>query len=126
MLASRRKLARTVVDRMETHGYKTALSELAAYILTHRLKGGAKMIISDIEAELASRGRVVARVVSARPLDDELRDALRTLVTNHTDAQEVVLREQINPELIGGLQLSAAGYELDASIASKIKQLRTL
>jgi F0F1-type ATP synthase delta subunit len=126
MIASRRKLAKTVVDRMETLGAKQALNELAAYILVHHLKSSVKMIVSDVEAELASRGRVVARVVSARPLDDELRASLRELVANHANATEVALHEELNPELIGGLQLSAAGYELDTSIASKIKQLSTL
>lgn len=126
MAISRRKLAATVVDRMEKLGSTQAMQELAAYIIDHRLTGSAPMIISDIEAELASRGRVVADVVSARPLDATLRDHIRALVTRQTDAADVTLREAVNPELIGGIQLRAGGYELDSTIATKIKRLKTL
>jgi F-type H+-transporting ATPase subunit delta len=126
MVASRRKLAKTVVDRMEKLGSKQALNELAAYMITHHQTGDAPIIVSDIEAELASRGRVVADVISARPLDVTLRDQLSKLVAKHTNASEVTLREEVDPELIGGVQLRAGGYELDSTIATKIKRLKTL
>jgi len=126
MVVSRRKLVQTIVDRMESHGSKAALSELAAYIVVNRLGKQTELIVSDIERELAARGRVVADVTAARPLDDSTRKLLLDYVKQHTDSSDVTLREHIDASLIGGVLVNAGGHQLDTTIKSKLKRLKTL
>lgn len=126
MLASRRKLARTVVDRMESIGQKQALQELAAYIVDHRLQNQSELITNDIERELAARGRVVADVTTARPLDDSARAAVLEYIRKATNAQDVSLRESTDAALIGGVRIDTGTHQLDTTIETKLKRLRTL
>lgn len=126
MMVSRRKLVRTVVDRIESQGSKTALKELAAYIVAHRITKQTELIINDLERELAARGRVVADAYAARPLDDSTRKVVLDYVKKQTDARDVVLREHIDESLIGGVLVQAGGHQLDTTIKTKLKRLKTL
>ena len=126
MVVSRRKLVRVVVDRMESQGSKQALNELAAYIVTNRLGKQAELIISDIERELAARGRVVADVSAARPLDDSTRAVVLEYVKQHTNARDITLREHTDESLIGGVLINTGGLQLDTTIKTKLKRLKTL
>ena len=126
MLASRRKLALTVVDRMESIGQKKALQELAAYIVEHHLQNQSELITNDIERELAARGRVVASVTTARPLDDSTRATVLGYIREQTNAQDVTLRESIDASLIGGVRIDTGTHQLDTTIATKLKRLKTL
>jgi F0F1-type ATP synthase delta subunit len=126
MVVSRRKLVHTVVDRMQSQGSKPALRELAAYIVTNRLGKQAELIVSDIERELAARGRVVADVTAARPLDDSTRKVLLDYVKKHTDSSDVTLREHTDESIIGGVLVNAGGHQLDTTIKTKLKRLKVL
>jgi len=127
MAVSRRKLVRVVVDRMESHGSELALRELAAYIVAHHMAKQAQLIINDLERELAARGRVVADVSTARPLDDSARKVVLDYIRTHTDAKkDVALREHIDESLIGGVLVRAGGHELDTTIKTKLKRLQGL
>lgn len=126
MLASRRKLAQTVVDRMESLGSKKALQELAAYIITNRLQNQSELIIDDLERELAARGRVVANVTTARPLDGSTRAAVLDYIRKQTDATDVEMRESTDASLIGGVLIDTGTHQLDTTIATKLKRLKTL
>lgn len=64
-------------------------------------------------------GRSVALVTSAVPLDD----ALRGLVIERLSAvlnREVVLREQVDPALIGGLLIRVGDVVYDSSVAGRL------
>lgn len=126
MAASRRKLVRAVVDRMESEGSAAALHELAAYIVLHRLTKQTELIISDIERELAARGRVVADVTTARPLDDSTRSVVLAYVKELQSSKDVNLREHIDESLIGGVLINSGGHQLDTTIKTKLKRLKTL
>lgn len=126
MLASRRKLARTVVDRMESIGQAKALQELAAYIVTNHLQKQSELILNDLERELAARGRVVADVTTARPLDDSTRAIVLDYIRRATNAHDVTLRESIDASVIGGVRIDTGTHQLDTTIATKLKRLRTL
>lgn len=126
MVVSRRKLVHAVVDRMESQGSKPALQELAAYIVVHKLTKQADLIISDIERELAARGRVVTYVTTARPLDDSTRSVVLGYVKQYANAKDVTLHESIDESLIGGVLIDTGGHQLDTTIKTKLKRLKTL
>lgn len=120
---SRRQLATYVVDRLND-GDKSVLKELAAYIVEERMTREFDLIVSEIEAELAERGNVVADVTSARALDETSRSELKQFIASETGAKSVEIRENIDAELIGGVVIETPGHYFDGSLASQLNQLK--
>jgi len=117
---SRRKLADYIVDRVERgDGIGTVVEELAAYLIDTRRTREAMLIVRSIEDELAARGTVVAHVQSARPLSNEMKEAIQRLL----NASTVHLNEEVDPALIGGIRIEAPGKRLDATVKRKILAL---
>ncbi len=118
----RRTVARVIAQQLRD-GVSTAdaMQHLAAYLITHRETKRADHYIADIEADLAAAGVVVADVVTARPIDEELRQAVRTMLA----APEAKLRESVDPTLIGGIIVRSGGKEFDSSLRSRLQRLKS-
>lgn len=120
---SRRVIATHVVDRLKA-GDEKVLQQLAAYIVDAHLTRETDLIISEIEAEFASRGDVVADVTSAHTLDAASRSELQQFIANATGAKSVELRETTDETLIGGVVIETPGKYFDSSILSQLNQLK--
>lgn len=68
-------------------------------------------------------GRVRARVVTARKLDDDLLDALRSAIEQRTQ-KAVDLTETIDPEVIGGLRVNVGDRVLDGTLRRSLQDMR--
>ena len=121
---SRRRLAIFIVDRIEAGQRAQVLRELAAYIVEEGLVREADLIASEIEAEFASRGHVVADVMSARALDDASRSQLTEFIAREANARTVELREEVDADLIGGVVIETPGKYFDSSLKSQLQQLK--
>lgn len=125
-MLSRRQVARSVAARLLAGEDTTiVLRQLAAYLVVNRLQKQLTMYVGDIEYELAQAGTVVANVTTARTLAPELRQQLIDYVQTETSARRVVLEESIDPAIIGGVIVRTPTLALDASVATKLKRLRT-
>ncbi len=58
------------------------------------------------------------------PLNDALRQEILEMLVKSTGKQ-IRLSEKVNPALIGGLVITVAGEQVDASVAGKLKQIKT-
>jgi len=67
--------------------------------------------------------RVKARVVTARKLDDDLLDALRSALEQRTQ-KSVVLTEVVDPEVIGGLRVNVGDRVLDGTVRRSLQDMR--
>lgn len=59
----------------------------------------------------------------------ELDDHLREIITKKTAGEfgtDVILREHIDPSILGGIRMSANGKHIDASISSQLENARTV
>ncbi len=65
-----------------------------------------------------------ASVVSAVPLDNDLRDEVLSLAKKMTGKEKVELKEEVDPELIGGFKLNAGSQQIDSSIKHQLKILQ--
>lgn len=124
-MLSRRKLAGNAAARLSGgENKKTVLQELAAYLIDTNRKKEATLIVRDIEAMLADAGTAIGTVISARPLSSEALKMVESFVKqNNSRVKEVVLREQVDETLIGGIRLELPGHQLDASVKAKLEQL---
>lgn len=62
-------------------------------------------------------------VETALPLTDDLKDAIREQMRART-GREIILIEQVRPELIGGIVIHHGDIQIDASVISRIGQVR--
>jgi len=69
-------------------------------------------------------GRVRARVVSARPLDEAGRLEVRRALERRT-GKEVVLEASVDPEIIGGVVVEVAGTVLDGSLRARLSGMKS-
>ena len=117
---SRRKLAQFVVDASTSQqAIGVAIKELAAYLIDSRRLREIDLVVRAIEDEFAVRGTVVARVSSARPLTDSLRES----IVKRLAAPKVQLVEVVNEDLIGGVRIETPDKLLDATIKRKLLAL---
>lgn len=125
MKYQRADIAKAFVERADKVGVKRATKDLAALLLEQRTHEEADEIIADIMAEYArTQGVVESTVKTAYPLSKELKKQLEQKVKTKTGAKKVLLTEEIDRSLLGGVIVTAPGMELDLSLKSKLNKLK--
>lgn len=118
---SRRKIALYVTQQLLGGAkQKAVMKEVAAFLVETRRTRELDLVIRDIEGELAAHGIVVADVLSAYPLADELKKEVAKLV----GAKDLQLREAIDPNVLGGMRVSVPGKRFDSTIRHKLEALK--
>lgn len=86
-----------------------------------RLNEVSKIVDMYVELMKASRGEVEATIVSADPLTKTQADAIATAMkTQVGEGKKVVLSTQVDPSIVGGLQIQIGDQFLDLSVRSRI------
>lgn len=80
----------------------------------------AEAFSSLVEEEL---GVIPAEVTTAVPLDDALRASLAAKLESSL-GKRVVLREQVDPKILGGVIIHVAGRVLDGSLLKQLNGMR--
>ena len=70
-------------------------------------------------------GAVIIDVITVVKLDDALRTKIRTKYAAAFN-KEVLLREHVDPSIIGGIVLSTHGRRIDASVISQLETARVV
>jgi F-type H+-transporting ATPase subunit delta len=70
-----------------------------------------------------SRGIKAAKVVTATPLDVNTRNAIEAMISKSFNT-ELELTTEINPELMGGFIIRVGDEQVDASVSSKLRQIK--
>ena len=126
MKLSRRVLARHIATELQSgKNRKDVIVALAAYVVEHRLQGQLELILADVAANLAKLGHIEATVTTARPLTDELRNEVLENVRSVEGSEDITLNESVDPSLLGGVIVETPGKRFDASVATKLKRLRS-
>ena len=73
----------------------------------------------------ALQGIQSAQVTSATPLTAAARAEIRKLVTQQTGLTDVQLTEKVDPELIGGFVLRVGDNQIDDSVRTSLRRMRT-
>lgn len=126
--SSRRNLARYTVDRLLAGESAPVVGKkLAAAIVDSGLSIEPEFLLGDIAWELERRGEMaVGKITSAHGLDDKIRAELTSQLKKATGAKAVLLEEDQDKSLIGGLRVETASRVWDFSVARKLAQLREI
>ena len=123
---SRRSLARWAADQLIADRPLPAIAEHLAAVLTQaKTTDQAGFLISDITWELEQRQILaVGKVTSANLLSRQLAAVLKAHIQKITGAKDVILEEQIDKSVIGGIRIETAGQSWDQTVAHKLAELR--
>ena len=69
------------------------------------------------------KGRQVATLTTAFPVDDSLRKQMLELISKNSSDQ-IVLKEKVDPSIIGGFILRWGDRQVDTSVARKLHALK--
>ncbi len=125
MKYSRSEIAQAFVSQADSKGVKAAIRELAALLLEQNMHTQVDEIIDDIATEYTKKyGVVEADVRTMFNLTPEIKTALIKRIAMETKAKKVILHEQIDRSLLGGVVVNAPDMELDLSLKTKLSKLR--
>lgn len=124
-MVSRRVLTRHIAKELY-RGEKQSevVTQLAAYIVEHRLQNEISQIVGDIAHNLAIMGRTTAYVTTARPLDPALQADVKQKVLSMESVKDAEIIELVDPAIIGGVIIETPTKRFDASVAHKLKRLK--
>lgn len=125
MKLSRRKLSGHVATRLlNGDGAKLVMKELAAHLIDTGRTRELELIVRDIETHLLANGTALATTISARKLTDEAKQAIEKFVkAGQLGVKNVVLREQIDESVIGGVRIELPGSIADFTVKAKLDKL---
>ena len=67
---------------------------------------------------------VVVDTTTVVALTDELREIIKKKLSADFKGKNIVLREHVDPSILGGIIMSAHGNRVDASIATQLENAR--
>jgi len=125
---SRRNLAAYGVDRLLAGEPANRVGkELAAIIVDSGKAIELEFLIGDIAWELEQRHELaIGKITSAHGLDNKVRAELIDQLRKAIGTKEVLLEEERDESLIGGLRVETATQVWDYTIARKLSQLREM
>lgn len=119
---SRRKLANHVVSQIKNGILpKKAVDELAAYLISTNREREQHLIVRMILDQLEASGTVVANITTASPLSPSALDQITSVIK----AEETIVKEVVDPSVIGGFRLETPSSTLDTTVAHNITRLKS-
>lgn len=106
-------------------GLDTATKQLAAFILEYRLHAQIDDIILSIRDQYQQQNGVVeATVTVTHPLTAAIKESLQSLVVQKTNARTVILHEEHDASILGGVRVATNAIEFDFTLRTKLDRLR--
>jgi F-type H+-transporting ATPase subunit delta len=104
------------------------IGPLAVNLVLMLITRGGVPMIAEIAGEYQQmldnyHGILTAQVVTAVPIDDKDREELAARLSAMVD-KKVVLKSEVNPEMLGGIIARVGGKLLDGSTRSKLVALK--
>ncbi len=130
MKLSRSRLAQVLAQRYTRPGADVDRlnKEVAAYLLSEKRAGELDSLLRDIEQYRADHdGIVEAKAISAFPLTDAVRQEITAkLQTVFPEANQIIISEQVDERVVGGVRLELANQQLDLTVRGKLNLFKAL
>jgi F-type H+-transporting ATPase subunit delta len=116
--------ARVEAVEAATKGWDAQAKNLAKLLVDSGRLGAADDIASEYEALLdEEQGRMRAKATTAVELRPKDRDRLAEQLSRRF-GRKVRLDVEVDPSILGGLVLQLGDHQIDASVATRLQQLR--
>lgn len=122
MKIPRAQLAEVIGERtLHVTNLKHLAQEIAAYLLSENRAQELESLMRDVLAYRQARGIVEAVATSAHELSDQVRlDVAHLLKQHYPQAKHVVVRSNVDENVIGGLKVQMAHEQLDMSVRAQL------
>jgi len=106
---------------IESSQAKDLITELVQSKQAHKLKP----ILKDYEIlRQWDQREVPATVISAQPLTEQQLDRLKEVLTKRIEeGDKLVLKQEVDPDLLGGLKVQVGDSAIDLSVASRMQEI---
>jgi F0F1-type ATP synthase delta subunit len=99
--------------------------QVAAVLLATGKTKNAGLLIEDVAWQLENRGQLAnAQVTSATELSESLREEIATFIKHAAKVNKVILNENINQSVIGGIRIETAARTWDETISKQLTEIR--
>jgi F0F1-type ATP synthase delta subunit len=106
---------------------KKLAREIAAYLMSEQEKVNIDSLVRDIMQYRADHGVIEAVTVSAHGVDTHTLTEVKLLLKQEfPDAKTVIVTQEQDPSVVGGLRIDLANEQLDLSIKSKLSTFKRL
>ena len=124
----RTRIAGAIADRTLKSGASKGLSRsLAAYLMSEHRVQELDSILRDVMDDWAKVGYLEVLAFSAYPLTPGLKkDIVARIKAISPQAKQIVVTEQLDPTVVGGVRLRLANRQLDLSVEHKLHQFKQL
>ena len=127
MKTPRGRIAEVIAKRFGKADAKTLSDEVAAYLLAEGRVGDLEPLLRDIQQIRAEAGNVEVLARCAHQLDDAIREDIKAEVRKlYPDAKQIIIDEQLDPEVVGGIKIELANEQLDLSVRAKLNKFKQL
>jgi F-type H+-transporting ATPase subunit delta len=123
---SRRELARWAATELANgQAARKIAKHLVACLTESNRLSQFDFLLADINWELEQRKQLAtSKVTSATPLSEQLKKALAQQIKQVTKADEVLIENNIDKSVIGGIRVETASHVWDNTVAQKLSALR--
>lgn len=119
---SYKDIARVVVDQLEHQPANDVARALASYLVEQRRAGELDRIMREALRIREQEASTVEVTTSSRhPLSQELKQQITALF----DGKQVLLNEELQEDLVGGVRIQSLETEIDLSVRGQLNQLRS-
>lgn len=128
MKTPRSRLAATIAERSlrSNVSAKKLSQEIAAYLLAEGRTSELDSIIRDVMQYRADHGVVEVMAVSAHPLTDKVRKEITSVVGELYPKAKIIISEEHDDTVVGGVKIELANQQLDLSVRSKLNRFKQL
>lgn len=106
---------------------KSFSEQIAAYLLAERRTAELEPLLRDVMQYRADHGIVEVIAVSAHPLSADVRkDVERRVKAISPDAKQIIISEELQPNLVGGVRLELPNQQFDLSVRAKLSRFKQL
>lgn len=127
MKTPRTRIAKTIADKALTGNPKKLSKEVAAYLLSERRANELDSLLRDVQADWAEAGYVEVIASSAHPLSTSVKsDIAKRVQKLYPKAKKIIVTEEHDAEIIGGVKLTLANQQLDLSVEAKLNKFKQL
>lgn len=122
-MTTRKELVTAIYQLLQTSANSKQLAQdIAAYLQDQRGTKEVGAILRELESLRLNRdGILEITATSARPLSPESKIAIKALF----DAKQIILHEQQDPSLLGGVKVRAHDRQVDYSVRTRLQRLKT-
>lgn len=124
MATTNKELAQALESLIETTPQSKLAQLIAAYLIDNRATKDLEAIMREVERLRAEKGIVEATLVSAYPLTERVKAESKKLIQKqHPAAKAIVLNENVDPSVLGGLRIETGQTQFDTTIKAKLHKL---